>query len=230
MLLVIQMQLLTTSNKINRTNDIQNKYLTSIQYLSPYRLSGRNVCPNASEGCIHGCLNTSGRGNMNSVQQARIRRTKLLFEDKQAYKEKLYDEISKFIRKSYRQKKKPAIRLNGTSDLDWTVLFPDIFSFDCQFYDYTKSKVRYLKFLDGHLENYHFTFSRGKPEDDEFCLDVLRNGGNVAVVFHNPPEKWKRFRCIDGDKHDLRFLDQKGKVVALKAKGRAKRDKTGFVI
>ena len=38
------------------------------------------------------------------------------------------------------------------------------------------------------------------------------------------------FRVIDGDKDDLRFLDPKGVVVGLKVKGKAKQDKSGFVI
>ena len=35
---------------------------------------------------------------------------------------------------------------------------------------------------------------------------------------------------MDGDADDLRFLDPAGSVVALYAKGRAKKDKTGFVV
>lgn len=35
---------------------------------------------------------------------------------------------------------------------------------------------------------------------------------------------------IDGDKHDLRFLDKQNVVVGLLAKGKAKQDATGFVI
>jgi len=50
-------------------------YKTAILHLAPYDLSGRNVCPKATKGdggCIKPCLNTSGRGQMNSVQLARI--------------------------------------------------------------------------------------------------------------------------------------------------------------
>lgn len=43
---------------------------------------------------------------------------------------------------------------------------------------------------------------------------------NVAVVFKDKlPSKWMSRRVIDGDKHDLRFLDPKGVIVGLVAKG-----------
>lgn len=31
-------------------------YLTGVLYLAPYNLSGRQVCPKASEGCAAACL------------------------------------------------------------------------------------------------------------------------------------------------------------------------------
>ena len=37
-------------------------------------------------------------------------------------------------------------------------------------------------------------------------------------------------RVVDGDEHDLRFLDPAGAVVYLKAKGPARHDRTGFVL
>ena len=57
-------------------------------------------------------------------------------------------------------------------------------------------------------------------------------GINVAVVFRNAelPDKWLGIKVINGDKHDLRFKDAKGCIVGLKAKGKAKKDKSGFVV
>jgi hypothetical protein len=49
--------------------------LTGIIYMSPYNLSGKNVCPGASKGCAAACLNTAGRGAMNVVQAARLKKT-----------------------------------------------------------------------------------------------------------------------------------------------------------
>jgi hypothetical protein len=44
------------------------------------------------------------------------------------------------------------------------------------------------------------------------------------------PETWNGYKVIDGTKHDLRFLDEKGVVVGLLAKGDAKHDMSGFVV
>jgi hypothetical protein len=55
-------------------------------------------------------------------------------------------------------------------------------------------------------------------------------GGNVAVVFDELPKTYLGYEVINGDDTDLRFLDKKGVVVGLKAKGKGKYDKTGFVV
>ena len=63
-------------------------YKTAILHLAPYDLSGRNVCPKATKGpggCIAPCLNTSGRGQMGSVQKARINKTNLFWTNKNAF-------------------------------------------------------------------------------------------------------------------------------------------------
>jgi hypothetical protein len=64
---------------------------------------------------------------------------------------------------------------------------------------------------------------------------LLKEGKNVAVVFstkkgENLPETWKGYNVVDGDKDDLRFLDPSNSIVGLRSKGKAKNDKTGFVI
>jgi hypothetical protein len=41
---------------------------------------------------------------------------------------------------------------------------------------------------------------------------------------------FKGLKVIDGDTHDMRFLDEPNSVVGLKAKGKARQDKSGFVI
>jgi hypothetical protein len=59
-------------------------------------------------------------------------------------------------------------------------------------------------------------------------------GVNVAAVYLDAEKALKNISdTIDGDSHDLRFLDGKhsrGKIVVLKAKGDAKKDFSGFVI
>ena len=57
-------------------------YKTAILHLAPFTLSGKNVCPKASKECAAACLNTSGRGQMNSVQAARVNKTNAFWQDR----------------------------------------------------------------------------------------------------------------------------------------------------
>ena len=44
------------------------------------------------------------------------------------------------------------------------------------------------------------------------------------------PNEFLNLKVIDGDKDDLRFLDPASVIVGLKAKGKARKDNSGFVI
>lgn len=206
-------------------------YLTLGLHLAPYKLSGKlNTCKNASPGCIASCLNTAGRGGMfkhgentNIIQKARIRKTELFYNDLGKFKEILIDDIEKGIIYAKKHGLIPCARLNLTSDLPWEKLgiieqFPDL-----QFYDYTKILGRKTP------KNYHLTFSRSEVNHLQ-VNEALQLGMNVAAVFHSVPSEYLGYQVIDGDDHDLRFLDQKGVIVGLKAKGKAKKDSSGFVI
>jgi hypothetical protein len=221
------------SPKIIKSDQAGKGYLSAIMYLAPHKLSGYNVCQHASPGCISTCLNTSGRGRTNSVQEARIRRTEFFFSHREKFLAQLDKEIGLFAKRADAKKLKPAVRLNGTSDLDWFKIVPALFEkySAVQFYDYTKSVKRYQKWIDGLLPiNYHLTFSRSE-NNYEKCVDFLKQGGSVAVVFRgkNIPNHWNNYRCYNADETDLRFLDRAG-VQALYAKGKAKHDQTGFVL
>jgi len=100
-----------------------------------------------------------------------------------------------------------------------------------QFYDYTKNIRRALAYAAGQYPaNYHLTFSRSESNADDVARALLA-GVNVAVVFRKAlPATWGGRPVIDGDAHDLRFLDPRGVIVGLRAKGRAKRDVSGFVV
>lgn len=208
-------------------------YLTGILYLAPAKLSGFEVCPGRSAGCTASCLNTAGRGAFTSTQKARIRKTKEYFVDKQAFVTKLNKEIYALKKKAMKMGLEPCVRLNGTSDLSWEEnVVPQ--NPDVQHYDYTKRYDRMLEYLAGKLpKNYHVTFSLSESNLPK-ALEVLGRGGNVAVVFDTKkgqalPLVWNGFPVVDGDLSDLRFLDPKGVVVGLRAKGRAKKAKLGFV-
>ena len=220
------MKLLSTANpKIQKGTKLG--YLSFILHLAPADLSGKEVCPKRTAGCTAACLNTAGRGGMfrrgettNVIQQARIRKTRYFFEDREGFLKDLEADIRKGIRQAEKLGLKPVFRLNGTSDISWEKYgiiqkFPDV-----QFYDYTKVLGRKVQ----GLKNYHLTFSRAESNDADVGR-AIQEGMNVAVVYDQIPEG-----VYSADDTDLRFLDPKVRIIGLKAKGRAKKDTTGFVI
>jgi len=224
------MKLLAANSDAKTVKGLAEGWITFIMYLAPSTVSvphgGRNTCPWASKGCSAECLFFSGRGNMKNVMMARINKTLMYFNDRPAFEKQLQEDIDEAKRMAARQKLKPCVRLNGTSDLNWKATIaanPDI-----QFYDYTASVDRVM---ENDLPNYHLTFSRKEDTPDDVVKKLLDAGKNVAVVFDRPGvTEWMGYPVIDGDKNDLRFLDPKGVIVGLKAKGKAKKDESGFVI
>ena len=214
-----------------------------------------NSCPMAEQaGCIDACLNTAGRGAFNNVQSARMRKAQWFYNDRTSFMLQLYHDVQKFVGYCKKRNIQPCVRLNGTTDIQWELIpvltkelaqykgidknanifevFPDV-----QWYDYTKIANR-RKAKD--IPNYHLTwsYSNADPRYAAMLDTAIENGMNAAVVFRSNfievvPKcwhKWKGYPVIDGDKDDLRFLDPKGgHIVALYAKGAAKKDQTGFV-
>jgi hypothetical protein len=229
------MKLLSTGNpKILK--GMKQGFMTYILHLAPADVSGYNTCPKATAGCKAACLNTAGRGGMfkrgkstNVIQEARKRKTRMFFENRENFLAILKDDIRKAIKQAEKKGLIPVFRLNGTSDISWEKYgviqeFPNV-----QFYDYTKVLGRKVN----GLANYHMTFSAADGND----LDVLRaikEGYNIATVFGIKktlpmPETYNGVSVFNGDDSDLRFLDPKGVVVGLYAKGKAKKDTSGFV-
>ena len=200
-------------------------------HLAPYNLSGKNVCSSASAGCSAACLNTAGRGSMHSVQDARVKKTRRFFEDRDGFLSQLFKEIKSSIKSATKKELKSCFRLNLTSDILWERLVVEKFP-QVQFYDYTKHLKRFVRFLEGKLpNNYHLTYSRDETTPDTLIKSLCASGGNVAVVFRKKlPKTWLGIEVIDGDDSDLRFEDGNGKIVGLVEKGKAKDDDTGFVV
>lgn len=219
------MKLLTTAN-YKTVKGEKLGYLTGILYLAPAKISGYEVCPRRSAGCTEACLYTAGMGAFSNVQQARIKKTKQFFEDRDNFLMQLRKDITALVRKAKKTNMTPAIRLNGTSDIEWTRFgimeeFPDV-----TFYDYTKVVNR----LENSIpKNYHITFSRSESNEEE-CMKALKLGFNVAAVFNKLPETYLARPVINGDETDVRFADAKGVIVGLTAKGKAKKDLNNFVI
>ena len=201
-------------------------------HLAPFNISGKNVCSSASAGCSTACLNTAGRGIMRSVQDARVKKTRRFFEDRNGFLQQLYKEIKSSVKSAAKKQIDSCFRLNLTSDLPWENMVVKRFP-DSQFYDYTKHLKRFVRFLEGKLpSNYHLTYSRDETTPDTLVKSLCASGGNVAVVFRGKklPRRWLGIEVIDGDDSDLRFQDGKGKIVGLLEKGLAKKDETGFVV
>ena len=213
----------------------KNSRPTKILYLHPSKIEGKEMCPFASEGCRMSCLNTAGLGGVYpSIQQARINKTKYYVLNRIDFYNQLQKEINKFALKH--QKQTVAIRLNGTSDQPFVetlivaqsrAIAPNVI-----FYDYTKNpKKAGIRLLpSGH--KYVVTFSHSEKKDSlNNTLNVLNSGGIAAVVFNKLPDTWNGFKVVDGDASDDLMIDlQPGTIIGLKAKGKAKKDQTGFVV
>ena len=246
--------LLGSSTKIEASNNAGSGYLSYIQYLSPANGYSRatnervpSLCPYATKGCTVGCLGRSaGRMRFTSVQQAQVKRTRLYIKDEAGYYAVLADEILRAKRKADREGLQLSVRLNGTSDLIWEnkafhvldIPFYNIFEAfpDVIFYDYTKIPLRYRERAIT-TQNYHLTYSyTGEDISLERANEYLSVGVGVSVVYtgcqltHVLNLFPNRKAIEDGDIHDMRFLDVPGSIVMLKAKGDAKRDRSGFVL
>lgn len=226
-----------SSSKIEKNSKVLN-IDTYVLYLAPWKLSGYNVCSMATKECIEGCLNSSGRAGMeinsgkeSKIINARIKKTRMLFENREFAMNWIFAEITAHKALSESKGNEFAVRLNGTSDINWSAmklngktlfqLFPMV-----QFYDYTKVSNRF----NNMPKNYHLTFSyTGRNWSD--CEILLNAGFNVAVVFNlqktynmreeniKPfPTMFKGYKVIDGDVTDYRPMDKKGTIVGLRFK------------
>lgn len=232
------------------------KYETAIMYMAPHENSGAgNVCPMAElAGCIAACLYKAGRGAMSNVERARINKAKRYFASREQFMADLVTDVGKFVRYCAKQGITPAVRLNGTSDIQWETAHPcylqgvryaSIFEAfpDVQFYDYTKVYKRAYKILP---DNYNLVLSysgASKRYSDAVCKAYEDNPKvSMAIVYRTKELRNKiteasadglttnKYRVIDGDETDLRFTDPVGCIVGLYAKGPAKHDTTGFVV
>lgn len=210
-------------------------YETYLLHLAPAGADGTvNLCRHASPGCSEACLFTAGRGRFDKVRSARVNKTNYYTADPRGFKDQLAEEIHKVVwRHTKKMDTAPAIRLNATSDVNW-VPFIRLIQKDLKdkcpiFYDYTKDLQRAIRVHQDDDLRYHITFSKSETNDME-VFEAVQKGVNVAVVFADVPDYWLDRPVIDGDKNDLRFLDPDGSIVALRAKGKAKKDKSGFVV
>jgi len=213
-------------------------YMTAVLHLAPFNLGDgrRNVCPHASAECVALCLNTAGRGGIikagestNAIQEARKRRTREFFADRDAFAVRLFDDALRVARKARRDGLKLAFRLNGTSDLDWQRIAPVLVANLADLgtlYDYTKDPRKAARTSDP----IDYTLSWSGTNEDA-CRAHVAAGGRLAVVFGGElPATFLGAPVLNGDEHDLTFLRPRGVVLGLKAKGKARRHVGPFVV
>jgi hypothetical protein len=217
--------------------------LTGVLYLSPANESGYDFCPNSTPGCRSACLGkTSGRMRFDASRRARILRSLEYMLDRSAFIARLEREVRNMVRQGKKKGMRVFIRLNGSSDIPWIQRLPRLFSRNptVQFYDYTKGMFRMDR--ESWPANYHCTFSRSEDTTEHDIATLTRNGYNVAIVFNTLPDKFTvtawpdtypveyNIPVVNGDITDARPDDVTGVIVGLSAKGKAKKDTTGFVV
>jgi hypothetical protein len=233
--------------KLNKS--LARNVLSAPLHLAPAKTSGFEVCPMRTAGCTLACLHTAGNpAAMRGKRKARNARTKAFFRVRDAFMTALAGDIEKLRRQARKRGMRCAVRLNATSDIVWESMpvtidgrtYPNLMTLfgNVTFYDYTKRHNR-----RNLPSNYTLTYSLAE-DNDARAVDALASGMNVAAVFDTPkgqrlPDYYglgvpgeRLGQCvpvIDGDVHDFRPIDRKGVIVGLRAKGRAKKDKSGFV-
>lgn len=209
---------------------------------------GGNLCLNASRGCLGSCLYRSGRLGKGAADRAARERLRLWATDPGGFWAQLGAELAGLRAAAGRLGRVAGVRLNGTSDIPWERdgEFLELHGTGgVWWYDYTKSAARMWEFLRGERasgepwpERYHLTFSRSETNEAD-AWELLQAGAVVSIVCSEERKAaWLRdgdalqfdFPLVDGDEHDATFLHEGGTRLLLRAKGRALRDATGFVV
>lgn len=231
------------SQGVTNAKTAKNELKTVILYLAPAQQNskGVNLCP-AADTCKAPCLFTAGlAGVYSSIINSRISKSELYVRDRQKFADLLLKEISKLYAKAQNTGTQIAVRLNGTSDLDFVAILKNRTGIDILenygttlgagpgliFYDYTKLIGKVRKYAGS---KYTLTFSY-QPGNETDCMEALSLGANVAAVFRKTlPASYFGAEVVNGDASDIIMLEKTGKVLGLKAKGPAKKDRSGFVI
>lgn len=225
----------SSNTKLRKSEE--SEFLSVGLSLAPADTSGYNVCQHSTPSCRAHCVAHQGMASVfGSISDSRAAKTWMFFRDRPRFMELLRIDLVKAVKAANAVGKRVSCRLNMFSDIPWERMVPELFRefSGVQFYDYTKSTVRASQFASGHFPcNYHLTFSRSEFNEAK-AIQLLLCGCSVAVVFPGPasvelPGYWHGFTVVDGDQSDLRFLDGRGVVVGLRAKGSMRNDVSGMV-
>lgn len=189
------------------------------------------LCPSSkAAGCFEACLKTAGLASVyTSVNKARQAKTDYWNTDRQAFLSQLKKELTTLVKYCSKHNKQGIVRLNVLSDIAWEDFdIPQQFPM-LQFYDYTKRAKRLTKQLPS---NYRLMFSYSNRKQYAKQVELAApSDAPIAVVFSGKfPKTFLNRPVIDGDASDWVNVNAGRVVVALKAKGQAKNDATGFVV
>ena len=215
-----------SNSKLAKTNKASDRYLFAGLSLYPDSV----ICPASKiADCFNSCLKSAGRGVFKNVIKARQSKTDWWHTDRDGFLDQLRKDLHAFAKKAERLNKQPVVRLNVISDIAWEDYgipqsFPNI-----RFYDYSKRSDRFIQVLP---DNYYLTFSySGVERYQKHVKQALDHGANIAVVFSGGlPSRFMNRPVIDGDLHDIRIDDPKGIIIGLKAKGKAKKSDSDFIV
>lgn len=200
-----------------------------------YRVAGLSLFPSDINcparhvaGCAESCLESAGRGRMSNVINGRQAKAAWFKDDQPAFLEQLNKELKSFAATCKRQGVNPAVRLNVISDIQWEKLDVPQLHPEIMFYDYTKLSAR----LGKTPSNYRLMFSySGALAYQNQVLQAVQTDVPVSVVFRGPmPATFMGRPVIDGDISDLDNLLAGPVIVGLRAKGKAKKSESLFIV
>ncbi len=210
-----------SSTKIEKGEKLD--VFTGILYLKPAdQVTTKTICAAADlMGCKKGCLISSGQLGKKAGSNAATKRTIMYALQPELFLKHLKIEI---MRHELNHGDKLAIRLNGTSDIDFSDLIASMP--DVQFYDYTKIYARYL---NNDLANYDLTFSgsANNTKSLEITARAIRAGMRTVLAINTAeskgeyklPESLGLIPLVNMDDTDVRFKDAADAVGVLKRKG-----------
>jgi len=215
-----------SSAKGRHNADFTDKFYEIIHYGAAARSSGvLNMCTSSTRGCRGVCLFHSGQLGLPAGQLACVIRTQFLYYHPFLFWLLWFAECESHDKRARDAGMRLVVRGNGTTDMRLEDFMPRDYFARFLNSDYTK---HYDRASRPH-RNYHVV----KSAKENAPLPV---GENVVVpVFVRKgeplPKRFEGRRVVDGDVHDLRFLDRPrtGAAVLVRAKGRAMRDTSGFV-
>jgi len=200
------MKLLGTNSKIDKSLKVYPEYEASILQFLP----NKHLCVNYKL-CIKTCLAFKGLAKVYpSVIKSRKAKSEYFVNDTDTFIKQLIREIKNQEKRALKKNKKPVVRLNGFTDIDYEKfgifkLFPNV-----QFYDYSAD---YERVLNNNNPNLHYTFSY-KGNNLKECIELLKNDVSIAVIDIPENQFFNDYDVehIDGDKHDFRFKHGKAIV------------------